>query len=621
MMFNRNRWAFALTCFVLVAFLPTFASGQASTDSGVTERIERFDVEIVIGKSGDIDVTETIRYRFGPGEKHGIYRDIPEDYVTSLGTRESISLSIESVKDGKGKSVSYEESHSGGNLRIKIGDPDRLVSGVKTYVIRYRAVGAVTFFEDFDELYWDAIGTDWIVPIQSSSVIVRTLESTTDARFVCYVGSYRSGERCDVGIPQPLDTKRGIRVVWNEPLPAGSGLTVALGFAKGFVVEPTIFVRLIRFLSNNPLILLPFVVFVFMFRRWRREGRDPEGRGTIMPEYDVPTSLTPLHMAALQDGRVTGKAIPSAIIDLAVKGYLRIERIAEDGFIFDSTDYRFTESERRPATGTIEAELIEALFGTANQNATSIKQLLSSSLVKFLPSTLKQSMEVMLLKENNNKKEDVRTVAVSELKNKFYARIPGLQKRAIADLVARKLYEASPQDIWGKYALVGAVIFFGAFFLIPILNLQGASIVALFATIPIYAVFVYLMPRVTRAGALAKEQLLGLKDYLQIAEKNRLEFHNAPEKTPELFERLLPAALLLGVSDIWAKEFADISLSEPEWYRSGNGASFSAASFATDLGGFNAAAESSLAAAPSGSGSGGGGFSGGGGGGGGGGSW
>ncbi|MFZ1626971.1 MAG: DUF2207 domain-containing protein [Candidatus Moraniibacteriota bacterium] len=251
MMFSRNRWAFALTCFVLSAVSPALASAQDLVDSGRTEYIEQFDVDLVIGREGEVDVMETIRYRFGSGEKHGIYRDIPEDYVTSFGTRESIKLSIDSVKDGMGEGVAYEESQVGGNLRIKIGDPDRLVSGVMTYVIRYRAIGAVAFFENFDELYWDAIGHGWTVSIQSSSVTVRTVESATDVRFACYVGQYESKVRCDAGISEPLDTKRGIRVSWNEPLPAGSGLTVALGFGKGAVVEPTLFVRVIRFFCEQ----------------------------------------------------------------------------------------------------------------------------------------------------------------------------------------------------------------------------------------------------------------------------------------------------------------------------------------------------------------------------------
>jgi len=611
-----------LACFLLAATFSGTALGQALTEIDGAEYIEQFDVELVIGEKGELDVTETIRYHFGPGEKHGIYRDIPEDYVTSLGTRESFDITVASIHDAAGEDIKYEEDRSGGMFHLKIGDPGNLISGVETYSIRYRVDGAITFFEDFDELYWNATGHDWPVSILRTSVRVRTPEPVTGWRFVCYVGSRDSTGRCDTkpSADGPV-TKQIGTVNWYEPLQPGSGVTVALGFDKGYIDEPTLFERALHFFMSNPFIPLPFIVFGMMFHRWRREGRDPKGRGTIISEYDVPAGFTPLHMAALQDGRVTGKAIPAAIIDLAVKGYLRIERIEQDGLIFNSTDYRFIETGARPSSGSIESDLIEALFGTAKKQGLDMRRLLASPVRKFLPGSLWRSIEPKLLLESVKNDGENRTVAVSDLKDKFFAKIPALQKRAIADLIVRKLYEASPQEVWGKYALGGVIILFGAFFLVPLLELQGASIAALFVTILVYSVFVYLMPRVTQQGAIVKEQLLGLKDYLQIALKRRIEFHNAPEKTPELFEKLLPAALLLGVSDIWAKEFADISLSEPEWYRGGNGASFSAVSFTTDLGGFDAAAGASLASAPSGSGSGGGGFSGGGGGGGGGGSW
>lgn len=621
MILGFGRQAFVLACFLFIAFVPLAVSAQSGPDG---EYIERFDIDILIGQSGVIDVTETIRYDFGAASRHGIYRDIPVKYVTSLGARESLTIDVLGVSDDDGKPLTHEESRAGGNLRIQIGDADALVSGVLTYVIRYRVDGALAFYDDFDELYWNATGHDWTVPIAAASVTVRTLEPTTGRRFACYVGPRGSTERCDQGLSTGVSAPQSeVRVEWDRMLPAGSGITVALGFDKGYAQEPTVFERLIAFLMNNPLVILPFAVFGFMFRRWYREGRDPEGRGTIVPEYDVPEGLSPLHIAALLDGRLTGKEIPAAIIDLAVKGYLIIERVTEKVLLFDTTDYRLSETGKRPIAGSIEAALVEALFdGTSTAvNAASVRKLLASPQAQLLPGFLKRSIEASLPAETTAPEAGRRAVKVSELKNKFYAKIPDLQKRAIADLVVRRYFVASPQEVWGKYTLWGTLLLIGAFFLIPILGLQAMSIVAVLVTIPIYFVFVYLMPRVTKDGAIVKERLLGLKDYLQIAEKRRLEFHNAPEKTPELFEKLLPAALLLGVSDIWAKEFADLTMSEPDWYRGGNAASFSASSFATDLGGFNTAAGSSLASAPSSSGSGGGGSSGGGGGGGGGGSW
>ena len=98
----------------------------------------------------------------------------------------------------------------------------------------------------------------------------------------------------------------------------------------------------------------------------------------------------------------------------------------------------------------------------------------------------------------------------------------------------------------------------------------------------------------------------------------------SPIKSVDLFEKLLPYAVVFGVEREWAKEFADIYKSAPDWY-SGNINSFSAIYLASSLGGSFQNNMTTSFAAPSNSGSsgfgGGGGFSGGGGGGGGGGGW
>ncbi len=130
------------------------------------------------------------------------------------------------------------------------------------------------------------------------------------------------------------------------------------------------------------------------------------------------------------------------------------------------------------------------------------------------------------------------------------------------------------------------------------------------------------MHTVTPEGALMKEYIEGLKLYLQIAEKDRIRFNNAPEKSPELFEKLLPYAIVLNVEKAWAKEFEGIYDTPPSWYNDHTMRGFTLGALTTNLGDFTKTASSSLSSAPgSSSGSGGGGFSGGGGGGGGGGSW
>jgi uncharacterized membrane protein len=124
----------------------------------------------------------------------------------------------------------------------------------------------------------------------------------------------------------------------------------------------------------------------------------------------------------------------------------------------------------------------------------------------------------------------------------------------------------------------------------------------------------------SKKGVLSYEYLLGLKDYLKIAEKDRLRFHNAPEKKPEVFEQLLPYAMVFGVEELWAKEFEGIYINPPDWYQGNKNSTFNVVAFGHEMVLFNNLATTSFSSSPS-SGSGGGGSSGGGGGGGGGGSW
>jgi len=127
------------------------------------------------------------------------------------------------------------------------------------------------------------------------------------------------------------------------------------------------------------------------------------------------------------------------------------------------------------------------------------------------------------------------------------------------------------------------------------------------------------------------DQIEGFKLFLSVAEKERLNLLNPPERTPELFEKYLPYALALDVEVQWTEQFAEIMAQAaaagaayaPVWYsgRSWDGYAFT--DFSSGLGGsFSGAIASSSAAPGSSSGfSGGGGSSGGGGGGGGGGDW
>jgi len=117
-------------------------------------------------------------------------------------------------------------------------------------------------------------------------------------------------------------------------------------------------------------------------------------------------------------------------------------------------------------------------------------------------------------------------------------------------------------------------------------------------------------------------QLLGLKSFIENAEKNRIL--TLVEEDPDYFYNVLPYAMVLGVTDKWAENFESITMNSPDWYVSNSQTrAFSAAYFATNLNSKTSVIGSTMVSTPSQSGGGsfGGGSSGGGSGGGGGGGW
>jgi len=149
-------------------------------------------------------------------------------------------------------------------------------------------------------------------------------------------------------------------------------------------------------------------------------------------------------------------------------------------------------------------------------------------------------------------------------------------------------------------------------------------------------VFIGIMRAPTAKGRALMDRIEGFRHYMTVAEKDRLNFHNPPELTPERFEAYLPYAVALDVENAWGDQFHDAmsrvarernqswndDAYRPRWYRKRGGTTGWSAlskSFSTSV--------STAATAPSQSsglkigGGRRGGFSGGGGGGGGGGGW
>ena len=95
------------------------------------------------------------------------------------------------------------------------------------------------------------------------------------------------------------------------------------------------------FLRSNPIVLLPLWAFIVMFFFWWTKGRDPKPDISVAPMYEPPKDMTPAEVGTLIDDAVHPRDITCTMVDLAVKGYLKIEETESKVLLFSHRDYIF----------------------------------------------------------------------------------------------------------------------------------------------------------------------------------------------------------------------------------------------------------------------------------------
>ncbi|MEI8174380.1 MAG: DUF2207 domain-containing protein [bacterium] len=640
----KRKIIFILSIYFLVFSSLFFIANAEQYDrfSGL-EHIKDFNTIITVNSDATINVVENIIYDFDTIQKHGIFRDIPVKYKDEKGLDFNFNLSNISVENENGESYPFSVSdYNKKYKRIKIGDPNIEIDGVHVYKISYTVDRAIGYFADHDEIYWNATGDMWPVPISSAEAQVNLPESINkkDLKIACYFGFVGSTKAC-AWSPKAGESvvSDGISIVEFNPVELDSfdGMTVAVGFPKGIVKEPTKVENAISAVKDNFsfIYFVPIILFLFLFGRWYEYGRDPKGTGVIVAEYDVPDGLTPLEVAGIVYNGSRNKDISAEIVSLAVKGYLTIDQ-KENLTLRGKNDYILKKiKEGSNLTTDHERLLMESLFSMSSVKMAEVASLMNDlsdskspipqGIKTFVANQLAKKAEKTYLEASNNE------VKLSSLENSFYTIARRIQSGAMELLVKNGFYDKAPKSKIGNgKGIVGPVVL-GLFFSVWASGFVSvifgfAGIISTILTVWMIVFFTIIMPRRTEKGVAMYERLLGLKEYLQIAEKDRINFHNAPEKKPELFEKLLPYAMVFGVEKAWAKEFEGIYMTPPSWYHGMSGTAFSAGSFVSSMNNFSSVSSSTLSSSPSSSGGGhggssGGGSSGGGGGGGGGGSW
>ena len=579
----KRLWLISLL--VLPAFFSLLLPSVAHADVN-NFTVNDFSAEYYLSRDdpqGALDVRETISVNF-TDQNHGILRALPQKYN---GMPLHIHVNRVSLDF---HSEQYTTYTSNGNEVLKIGDPNFTISGTHVYEVDYNVVNVVRFDgKNANQFIWNANGTGWDQPF---------LHIEARLHFAASLSHEVGAEKCFTGVQGNTASDCSITAnagtttfATTRPLAAGENLTMQVAMPANYFVKPTF---KDWWADHGTQIMeatiLPLLALVVAGTWWYKNGRDIGGRGTIIPEYGPPDDLRAAEADIVAHYKLGKNAISATIIDLAIRKYLKIQESESNGLlgIGKRKNYTFIRL-TAPAKDSLkdyEAQIMDGLFTGAD------------------------------------------TVEMSSLKNKFYTTAQAVQKLIPKNLTVAGYFSRDPKKAGNAGHIVGAVLAFGGVAIVG-----AAAFVALGAIIGglIVMFFASLMPKRTQKGEDAKDAIEGLKLYMNTAEKDRIAMLQSPDapyaaksaepvKTVELFEKLLPYAMVLGVEKQWGKQFESIYTTPPDWY-GGNWSTFNAIYFTNSLSSSMSAMNSSFAA-PSSSGSGsGGGFSGGGGGGGGGGGW
>ena len=656
----KSSYLFFTILFITVLFLPinvhalsdSIANNYSSVPSEISKYssyeyvIDKYDINIIINENNTFEITENITAYFNV-PKHGIFRTIPlKNTITRLdGSKSNNRAQISNLSINN----EYSTSRQNGNYKIQIGSKNETLTGKQNYTIKYTYNIGKDPVKDYDELYYNLIGTDWDTVIGNVSFTITMPKNFDSSKLGFSSGSKGSTENSNVNFIVNGNTITGN---YNGILAPGKALTVRCELPEGYFVGAGF--------TTSPMIYLMFIIpilgLIISFLLWCKFGRDNQVVETV--EFYPPQGFNSLEIGFLYKGKADNRDVTSLLIYLANKGYIKISETEEKSLFSKIQGFKITKLKEYDGNNVNEKIFLDGLFKkkpklkellTENEISTEsyVNEVTSIDLYDSFYITMKRILANINNKENKNKKNKkstsgksiiiillmiisvVTTIAIPTME---YA---GFGELGLTLFLCAFYIPFFAVGIFAKLPLLFRVFWLGFTMFHSFFFFRSLPIAEAITTDPIYLlgfivglvcligmiVCFKLMPKRTPYGNEILGKLRGFKNFLETVEKEKLEA--MVMQNPSYFYDILPYTYVLGVSDKWIKKFETISIQEPTWYDSPT--AFNIVSFGTFMNSTMVSAQSAMSSSPSSSSSGGsssgGGSSGGGSGGGGGGSW
>ncbi|WP_312356597.1 DUF2207 domain-containing protein [Agrobacterium sp.] len=637
----------ALFVFLGVAF-PAFAE----------EFIRSYHSVVEVAADGKLAVTETITARAeGQNIKRGIFRDFPLYALDANNRRTKVDFNVVSV-ERDGTPESWRTENIDGGIRIYTGSADRfLPTGEHVFQITYTTARQIRYFSDYDELTWNVTGNGWQFPmgeISATITLPQGVKATDTAVFTGPLGAKGKDARI-------LNEGNEVFFASTRPFTVGEGMTVAVKLPKGAIAAPDTSQEAGWWLRDNLAILLSggglLAVLFYYLRAWFAVGRDP-AKGVVVPRWDAPEGLSPALVNYVDNRGFSGAgwtALSASALDLAVKGYVVLEdlknsiviRRTEKAAAADLPTGQKTLLSSIGGPGetlTIdkahgaEVEKVGKQFRAAIEKEHRGKYYHSNSGYIFFGIFFSIALIVATLVFGDLDEFAIAAVLVFGFFAFFFSILSiGIGRQFSRGASLRKRIGGIVMLAFAGFVAFSAIGGIATQVLLDVTHdTKSLALAAIGGIVLTNALFLFLMGAPTPLGRKLMDGIEGLRTYLTLAEKDRMNMASAPAMSPQHFETLLPYAVALGVEKPWSRTFetwlataaAGVAVASyaPGWYLGSN-----YGSFGDRIGGFSTSMASTIASTipqPVSSsnssfsgGGGGGGFSGSGGGGGGGGGW
>ena len=607
------------------------------------ENIIDYDIEIHVNKDASMDVKEKITVNaLGDEIQHGIYRDFPTQYKNK-----TVSFKINDVTLDD-EDVKYTTESVSRGVRIKIGSSNEYVSeGIHTYVIDYTTERQMFFEEDYNELYWNLIGSGWNFDIEECSAKIYFPKGTEilEDDIKAYVGAYGNSEEAD-DVYWYVDEDESCVYfnVFHEIL-SQNAFTIVVRAEKGTIAEPTLGQRFRWFIQDNAMFVVILIgmigLGVWQFIVWKKYGKDPE-KNVIIPKYYPPEGMDVGDVKYVDTMGKTDRILEATFISLATKGFLKFDKGSEKNSVMTvEKTYSKNPDEYKDELSEFERDVYRSIGSKEKLGYTPSLYDILQRLKKRISKKLSEKYDDKVFFKNI--KYSVISIVVSVILFVVGAIVGTISNPYITSydienimtilaiafiffmviFLCKDLIKAKSNRlisfifilIWGVPFLI-----FGILMSLEVLRSFMESIFQAFIIVGIVLqnyLFIKWIPRYTQEGMRIKEDIDGFKMFINVAKDDDFK-----DKTPEMFDKYFAYAYVLGLENKWASKFEDILKQAdyiPTWcstYMFDDGV-FNCPAFTSSFSSTFSSSMSSASTAPasSSSSSGGGGFSGGGGGG------